>query len=71
MAKKRKPPSGKTAHRESPGPNSSKLLLNTWEDVADSEDEFLLNRDRIVLDEGPEARKRRKVAEEGELIIRD
>jgi len=41
------------------------LALNTYEDVADSEDEFHLNRDKILLDEGPAAKKLRKWREEG------
>merc|ERR1712093_815984 len=29
--------------------------ITTYEDVADSEDEFHINRDKVLLDEGPEA----------------
>jgi U3 small nucleolar RNA-associated protein 3 len=65
MGKKRKVNSGGAARNKSPEPTSAKLALNSWEDVVDSEDEFLLNRDRILLDEGPDAKRRRKVAEEG------
>jgi hypothetical protein len=64
MGKKRKAPSGQKAPQKSPE-NSSKLALSGWQDVADSEDEFLLNRERILLEEGPEAKRRRKIQEEG------
>lgn len=43
----------------------SKLRINTWEDVADSEDEFYINRDKILLEEGPAQKKQRKIEEEG------
>lgn len=44
----------------------SKLKLNTWEDVADSEDEFYINRDKIHLEEGPARKKQRELDEERE-----
>lgn len=43
---------------------SSKLAVNTYEDVADSEDEFLSHRDKIALDEGPDAKRRRQDEED-------
>lgn len=43
----------------------SKVAIRNWEDVADSEDEFHINRDKILLDEGPAAKKLRKWQEEG------
>jgi U3 small nucleolar RNA-associated protein 3 len=46
-------------------PESAKLTINSYQDVADSEDEFLDNRDRILLDEGPDVKKRRKIQEQG------
>jgi U3 small nucleolar RNA-associated protein 3 len=61
MAKKRKA----TGHVK-PGPaTSSKLTINTYEDVADSEDEFHINRDKVMLDDGPETKRRRRWQEEG------
>ncbi|KAH8821842.1 Sas10 C-terminal domain-containing protein [Xylogone sp. PMI_703] len=42
--------------------------LTTFEDVADSEDEFHMNRDKLMLDEGPGAKRRRKWAEEDALL---
>ncbi|KAG4416593.1 hypothetical protein IFR04_010236, partial [Cadophora malorum] len=38
--------------------------ITTYEDVADSEDEFHINRDKVLLDEGPDAKRRRKWQEE-------
>lgn len=46
-------------------PKLSGLKITTYEDVADSEDEFHINRDKILLDERPEAKRRRKWQEEG------
>ena len=45
--------------------DDSKMRITTYEDVADSEDEFLLNRDKLLLDEGPAAKKLRKWREQG------
>jgi len=47
---------------------NTKLNISTYEDVADSEDEFHINRDKILLDEGPEAKRRRKWGEQGETL---
>ncbi|KAL9576024.1 MAG: hypothetical protein Q9212_007457, partial [Teloschistes hypoglaucus] len=65
MAKKRKAgsrPDGQSRNR--PLEEDSKRTIRTYEDVADSEDEFFINRDKILLDEGPAQKKRRKVEEE-------
>jgi U3 small nucleolar RNA-associated protein 3 len=70
MAKKRKASSQATGQSKRAAPaQSSKLNIHTFEDVADSEDEFLINRDKILLDEGPEAKRRRKVMEDGMLNL--
>lgn len=45
--------------------NDSKLRVNTYEDVADSEDEFHINRDKILLDDGPAQKRQRRIEEEG------
>jgi U3 small nucleolar RNA-associated protein 3 len=69
MAKKRKAP------RQSGGPKEFKEsdakigLIKTYEDVADEEDDFHINRDKVLLGEGPEAKRRRKWAEEGMLCV--
>ncbi|KAF2761924.1 hypothetical protein EJ05DRAFT_507536 [Pseudovirgaria hyperparasitica] len=49
----------------------SKLNIRTYEDVADSEDEFLLNRDKVLLDEGPEVKRQRKQREKDEFLELD
>lgn len=69
MAKKRKA-SSKTATAEidNAGWNEKggkMRKITTFADVADSEDEFHLNRDKVLLDEAPDAKRRRKWAEEG------
>ncbi|TDZ37034.1 Uncharacterized protein C8035_v008178 [Colletotrichum spinosum] len=42
--------------------------ITTYEDVADSEDEYFLNRDKIMFDEAPKS-KRRKQAEEEDRFL--
>lgn len=49
--------------------NESKLRINTYEDVADSEDEFHINRDKILLDQGPARKRQRKIQAEGLIWI--
>ena len=48
--------------------SESKLRINTYEDVADSEDEFHINRDKILLEEGPAQKRQRKIQEEGRAL---
>ncbi|MCJ1478629.1 hypothetical protein MMC13_007310 [Lambiella insularis] len=70
MGKKRKV-TGKlhTAATPTDGdPSEAKLRINTYEDVADSEDEFHINRDKILLDEGPARKRQRKQEEEDALL---
>jgi hypothetical protein len=68
MGKKRKAGGRAYGEPKAPKDDGSKLAINSWEDVADSEDEFLLNREKVLLDEGPAAKKLRKWQEEGELL---
>ena len=68
MAKKRKPggrPSGEKRPKDIAN-ISAKMTINTFEDVADSEDEFHVNREKILLEEGPVQKKQRRIREEGE-----
>lgn len=70
MAKKRK---ATVRSQESNGPAEldpldSKKKIHTYEDVADSDDEFHLNQDEIRLGEEPEAKRRRKWAEQEEFL---
>jgi hypothetical protein len=67
MAKKRKAGGAAYGQPKAPKEEDSKLAIKTWEDVADSEDEFHINRDKVLLDEGPAAKKLRKWQEEGIL----
>ena len=46
----------------------TKLRINTYEDVANSEDEFHINRDKILLEEGPAQKRQRRYQEEGSSI---
>ena len=67
MGKKRK---ARETHTDTSGPrgfeaSESKLRISTYEDIADSEDEFHINRDKIFLEEGLAHKRQRKYLEEG------
>jgi U3 small nucleolar RNA-associated protein 3 len=64
MGKKRKA-GGQPYGEPKPPQEDSKMHITTFEDVADSEDEFLANREKILLDEGPTAKRLRKWKEQG------
>lgn len=70
MAKKRKASAQSRDQQTSfdVDPAKSKLRVDTYEDVADSEDEFHINRDKILLDEEPQAKRMRKWKEQGMLV---
>jgi U3 small nucleolar RNA-associated protein 3 len=68
MAKKRKAGGGASRAPKAPKEEDSRMAINTYEDVADSEDEFHLNRDKILLDEGPAAKRMRKYQEEDKFL---
>ncbi|KAI2728549.1 hypothetical protein CBS147354_2469 [Penicillium roqueforti] len=61
-SKKRK--AGRPAENKAPEPSK----FDIEERFDDSEDDFQTGRDQILLEEGPEAKRRRRVAEEEELI---
>ena len=70
MAKKRKAGAGRN---EGPsGPNmdvgESRKRIRDFEDVADSDDDFHINRDKVLLDEEPQAKRRRRVQEHEEFL---
>jgi U3 small nucleolar RNA-associated protein 3 len=65
MGKKRKAGPGRYGEPKVPKEEDSTLAIKSWEDVADSEDEFHINRDKVLLDEGPAAKKLRQWQEEG------
>ncbi|KAI4728651.1 hypothetical protein E4T49_03553 [Aureobasidium sp. EXF-10728] len=70
MAKKRKASSA-GASRDNVADDSNKrtkMRIKTYEDVAGSDDEFHINRDKVMLDDGPEAKRRRKLQEEEEFL---
>ncbi|KAL9103355.1 MAG: hypothetical protein Q9187_009015, partial [Circinaria calcarea] len=70
MAKKRKAGS-KASDQPSIqdfNPGNAKLRTNTFEDVADSEDEFFINRDKILLEEAPAQKRQRKIHEADEFL---
>lgn len=67
MGKKRKAsgqPFGRNKSQELNDADSN-LRINTYEDVADSEDEFHINRDKILLEEGPAQKRQRKIRDDG------
>ncbi|TID02771.1 Uncharacterized protein CH35J_003732 [Colletotrichum higginsianum] len=70
MAKKRKASAQKahTGPKELDPADARLGPITTYEDVADSEEEYFLNRDKIMFDEGPKS-KRRKRAEEEEKFL--
>jgi len=68
MAKKRKAAAAHDARDSTSdtGNQRTRMRINTYEDVAGSDDEFHINRDKVMLDDGPEAKRRRKWQEQGE-----
>lgn len=66
MAKKRKAGGRSSGHEEPADVTQEKALLriNTYKDVADSEDEFFENQDKILLAEGPAQKRQRKAQED-------
>ena len=68
MAKKRKAGGRTSGAPPKRKDDETMLAVTSWEDVADSEDEFHINRDKILLDEGPEAKRLRKWQEQGRLF---
>lgn len=68
MAKKRKASSYVDKPQRDPeevNAANAKVRIDTYEDVADSEDEFHINRDKILLDEGRAVKRRRQIQEQG------
>lgn len=70
MAKKRKAPA---PSQEPKGETEldirdSRKRISTYKDVADSDDEFHLNQDKVRLGEEPQAKRQRKWAEQEEFL---
>ncbi|KAF2690958.1 Sas10/Utp3 family protein [Lentithecium fluviatile CBS 122367] len=67
MGKKRKA-GGRYGEPKAPKDEDSELAIDTYEDVADSEDEFHISRDKVLLEEGPAAKRMRKWQEEDQFL---
>ncbi|KAL2753311.1 hypothetical protein ACRALDRAFT_1065374 [Sodiomyces alcalophilus JCM 7366] len=71
MAKKRKA-SGRNEKPSGPkdvDPADARLgPITTYEDVANSEDEYFLNRDKIIFNEEPQSKRRRRQDEEDKFL---
>lgn len=65
MSKKRKASKLSSAKQDAPDQNSR---FAADAQFADSEDEFEQGRDRVLLEEAPEAKRRRKLAEQGKYL---
>ena len=70
MAKKRKAASRVAPEQSGPAMDigHSRKRIRTYEDVADSDDDFHINRDKVLLDEEPDTKRRRKWQEEEEFL---
>lgn len=67
MAKKRKAP-GSSKTKAAPEEDFNKrvrLNVDSYEDVAGSDDEFQIGRDKVLLDEAPADKRARKLREDG------
>ncbi|KAL5614758.1 hypothetical protein BROUX41_004847 [Berkeleyomyces rouxiae] len=71
MGRKRKAsrPSGPTGPREVDTADARLGPINSYEDVADSQDEHFMNQDKILLDD--RSSKRQKMREEAEAFLED
>lgn len=71
MGKKRKASSGPSqpkGPREYDPADARLGPINSYADVADSEDEYFLNKDQILFDDGPKSKKQRRDEEEEEFL---
>jgi U3 small nucleolar RNA-associated protein 3 len=67
MGKKRKA-GGRYGEPKAPKDEDLNITIDTFADVADSEDEFHINRDKVLLEEGPVAKRMRKWREEEQFL---
>lgn len=65
MAKKRK--AGRNSSAKEPSPQKTRYTAD--ETFNDSQDEFEAGKDQILLEEAPDAKRRRKLAEKGQSSI--
>ncbi|QSZ35440.1 hypothetical protein DSL72_008310 [Monilinia vaccinii-corymbosi] len=70
MAGKKRKASGQSAKSSSQDFDKSKgkVAFTTYEDIADSEDEFHINRDKVMLDDEPHAKRQRKLKDHDESV---
>ncbi|KAI1094750.1 Sas10 C-terminal domain-containing protein [Rostrohypoxylon terebratum] len=71
MGKKRKASSGPSqpkGPREYDPADARLGPINSYADIADSEDEYFLNKDQILFDDGPKSKKQRREEEEEEFL---
>ncbi|KAL0931058.1 sas10 utp3 family protein [Colletotrichum truncatum] len=69
MAKKRKASAPARSGPKELDPADARLgPITTYEDVADSEDEYFINRDKIMFDEGPQSKRRKRAEEEDKFL---
>ncbi|GKT53926.1 sas10/utp3 family protein [Colletotrichum tofieldiae] len=70
MAKKRKASAqnARTGPKELDPADARLGPITTYEDVADSEEEYFLNRDKIMFDEGPKSKRRKRAEEEDKFL---
>lgn len=69
MGKKRKAsgkPFGDSRVRDYDPADSKLGPINTFADVADSEDEYHLTRDKILFDDAPDEQRKKQWQEEGQ-----
>ncbi|OAA32029.1 Sas10/Utp3 family protein [Moelleriella libera RCEF 2490] len=64
MAKKRKASGRDAGPKEVDAADARLGPISTFEDVANSEDEYFLNQDRIMLDDEPDSKRRRSLEED-------
>jgi U3 small nucleolar RNA-associated protein 3 len=64
-AKKRKASSRQSSGKKPDSAMRTKYSID--ETFDNSEDEFMAGRDQVLLEEGPEAKRRRRIQEEGML----
>lgn len=71
MAKKRKATGTAKGSSAAAEDHSKRVRLNldSYEDVAASDDEFHIGRDKVLLDETPREKRSRKIREEGTCTV--
>ncbi|KAL7626965.1 something about silencing protein 10 [Parahypoxylon ruwenzoriense] len=71
MGKKRKASSGPSEPKgpREYNPADARLMpINTYQDIADSEDEYFMNKHQILFDDGPKSKKQKRLEEEDAFL---